>query len=64
VAQQRNGSELFVQGLDGNAATGQLLGTVADLNWNVLDGLETGDLLSGGNGANRLIGTIRSDVLF
>jgi len=34
------------------------------LNWNVIDGLETGDLLNGGNGANRLIGTIKADVLF
>ncbi len=48
----------------GSAATGQLLGTVADLNWSVVDGLETGDLLGGGAGANTLVGTVNADVIF
>ena len=48
----------------GNAATGVSLVTQADLNWRVVDGLESGDLLAGGPGANTLYGTVNGDVLY
>jgi cyclophilin family peptidyl-prolyl cis-trans isomerase len=46
-----------------NNATAQAVTQLADLNWSVVDGLDSGDLLQGGAGANTLYGTIRSDVI-
>jgi Ca2+-binding RTX toxin-like protein len=42
---------------------GAALVAQADLNWRIVDGLETGDLLAGGAGANRLYGTVNPDLL-
>jgi Ca2+-binding RTX toxin-like protein len=47
----------------GNNGATQAVTALADLNWSVVDGLESGDLLQGGAGANTLYGTIRSDVI-
>ena len=47
-----------------NSATSQSVSPITDQNWAVLDGLESGDLLRGGNGANTLYGTINADVLY
>ena len=35
-----------------------------DLNWSIVDGLESGDLLTGGSGNNTLYGTVRTDVIY
>ncbi len=48
----------------GNAATGGSLSTQSDLNWRIVDGLQSGDLLTGGAGNNTLFGTINADVIF
>jgi hypothetical protein len=47
----------------GNNATTQAFTALADLNWSVIDGLESGDLLTGGAGANTLYGTVHSDLI-
>jgi serralysin len=47
----------------GNNGATQAVTALADLNWSVVDGLESGDLLQGGAGANTLYGTVRSDVI-
>jgi Ca2+-binding RTX toxin-like protein len=47
-----------------NSATSQSVSPISDQNWAVLDGLESGDLLRGGAGANTLYGTINADVLY
>lgn len=48
----------------GNSATQQAVTTLADLNYSVVDGFGTGDLLTGGTGNNTLYGTINADVIF
>ena len=40
------------------------MSAVTDQDWAMIDGLETGDLLTGGAGANTLHGTVKADVLF
>jgi hypothetical protein len=47
-----------------NSATSQSVSPISDQNWSVLDGLESGDLLRGGAGANTLHGTINADVIY
>jgi Ca2+-binding RTX toxin-like protein len=47
----------------GNSATVQAVTAVTNQDWSMIDGLETGDLLSGGAGNNTLHGTLRNDVL-
>jgi Ca2+-binding RTX toxin-like protein len=48
----------------GDSATVQTVAAVGNLDWSMLDGLETGDLLSGGTGNNTLYGTVKGDLLF
>jgi Ca2+-binding RTX toxin-like protein len=47
-----------------NSATSQSLSPLANQDWVVLDGLESGDLLRGGAGANTLYGTINADLMY
>ena len=47
----------------GNSATPQTISALADQNWQIIDGLESGDLLQGGAGNNTLHGTLSNDIL-
>jgi Ca2+-binding RTX toxin-like protein len=47
-----------------NNATQQATTAQPDQDWSIVDGLETGDLLFGGAGANTLLGTANNDTLF
>ena len=47
----------------GNSATTQTVNTLTDLNWAMVDGVETGDLLTGGAGNNTLQGTVNADLI-
>ncbi len=48
----------------GNSATGVALGSVTDMNYTVVDSLQSGDLTRGGAGNNTLYGTIAADVMY
>jgi hypothetical protein len=48
----------------GNNATVQAVAAVGNLDWAMIDGLATGDLLTGGAGNNTLYGTVNGDLLF
>ena len=48
---------------DGNSATLQTVSTQADQNWQIVDGLESGDLLTGGSGNNVLMGSMKGELL-
>ena len=47
----------------GDSATQQTVATEASQDWAIVDGLETGDLLTGGAGANTLEGTVSDDTV-